>query len=186
MVFAIAGCFGTILTTPFAAEAESLVCTQTLLPTEMQRLIQINYSSWRLQDVSNLSANAKERWQSEKPLDCPGIAVGQFENMNQKSYAVLLVPANKPDTGYRLLVFTPSGGQSQKPFRVIEQSDMIGASNFFVHQIQIAKVFSAEWVKKLQVITKDGILFVDAGTSEYEADVFFWTGDKYRHDAIDY
>ncbi len=186
MVFAIAGCFGTILTTPVAAEAESLVCTLTLLPTEMQRLIQINYSSWRLQDVSNLSANAKERWQSEKPLDCPGIAVGQFENMNQKSYAVLLVPANKPDTGYRLLVFTPNESHSPEAFRVVDQSDKIGASNFFVHQIQIAKVFSSEWVKKLRVATKDGILFVDAGISEYEADVYYWAGDKYRYEAIDY
>jgi hypothetical protein len=186
LVFAIAGLFDLFVTTAFAAGDETQVCTLTLLPAEMQNHIQTAFSSWRLQEVSNLSANAKERWQSEKPLACPGIAVGQFENMNQTSYAVLLVPANKRDTGYRLLVFTPNARHSPEPFRVIEQSDMIGASNFFVHRIQIAKVFSSEWVKKLRVSTKDGILFVGAGTSEYEADVYFWTGDKYQHDAIDY
>ena len=186
MVFAITGLLRTVPTIPVAAGDESRGCTLTLLPAEMQRHIQANYSSWRLQDVSDLSANAKEHWQAEKPVDCPGFAVGQFEKTDQKSYAVLLVPANKPDTGYRLLVFTPSGSLSSEAFRVIDQSDGIGASNFFVHQINIAKVFSSVWMKKLRVVTKDGILFVDAGTSEYEADVYFWTGDKYRHDAIDY
>jgi len=186
MVFAIAGLLCTVPTIPVAAGDESRGCTLTQLPAEMQRHIQTKYSSWRLQDVSDLAANAKERWESEKPVDCPGIAVGQFEKADQKSYAALLVPANKPDTGYRLLVFTPNGSLSSEAFRVIDQSDGIGASNFFIHQIKIAKVFSSEWVKKLRVVTKDGILFVDAGTSEYEADVYFWTGEMYRHDAIDY
>jgi hypothetical protein len=186
MVLMIVGFVGTALTIPVIAEGQTRGCTLTVLPAEMQRHIQTNYSSWRLQDVSNLSPNAKERWQSEKPLGCPGIAVGQFEKMNQKSYAVLLVPANKPDTGYRLLVFTPDGSESPKHFKAVEQSDKIGASNFFVHGIQISKVFSTEWVKKLRPNTPDGILFVDAGESEYETDVYFWTGDKYRHEPIDH
>jgi len=158
MVFAIAGILSAVPTIPVAAGDGSRACTLTLLPAEMQRHIQTNYSSWRLQDVSDLSANAKERWQSEKPVDCPGLAVGQFEKPDQKSYAALLVPTNKPDTGHRLLVFTPTGSVSSEAFRVIDQSDGIGASNFFVHQIKIAKVFSSEWVKKLRVVTKDGIL----------------------------
>jgi hypothetical protein len=186
IVLAIAGFLGTVLTIPVVAGDESGGCTLTRLPAEMQRHIQTNYSSWRLQDVSSLSATAKERWQSEKPVDCPGIAVGQFENMNQKSYAVLLVPADKPDTGYRLLVFTPNRRQAPKRFKAVEQSDKIGASNFFVHQIQITKVFSAEWEKKLRANTRDGILFVDAGESEYETDVYFWTGDEYGRKPIDY
>jgi hypothetical protein len=63
MTLAIAGLFGTPLTIPVAAGVESHVCTLTLLPTETQSYIQSNFPSWRLQDVSNLSANAKERWQ---------------------------------------------------------------------------------------------------------------------------
>jgi hypothetical protein len=186
IVFAVAGFFGTAVAAPAVAEGQARACTLNLLPAEMQRQIKNDYSSWRLQDVTNLSANAKERWQSEKPLDCPGIAVGQFETMNQKSYAVLLVPDSKPDAGYRLLVYTPNENHSPEALRIIDQSDKSGASNFFVHEIQIAKVFSSEWVKKLRVTTSYGILFVGAGTSEYEADVYFWAGDKYRNEAIDY
>jgi hypothetical protein len=186
LVFSMVGCFGTALTPPLAAEVESDACTLTRLPPEMQSHIQANYSSWQVQNISNLSASAKERWQSEKPLDCPGIAVGRFESINQKSYAVLLVHANTLNAGYRLLVFTPNGSHSRGAFTVIDQSDKIVASNFFIHQIIIGKVFDAEGVKRLRITTKVGILFVDAGVSEYEADVYSWTGDKYRHDPIDY
>lgn len=186
IVVTIAGLLFTALATPVASEDQSRACTLTMLPPEMQRHIQTNYSSWQVQDVSNLSASAKGRWQSEKPLSCPGIAIGLFQRVNQKSYAVLLVPANKPDTRYRLLVFTPSESGSPEPIRIIEQSDMSGASNFFVHQITISKFFSTEWVKKLRVSTKEGILFADAGKSEYETDIYFWTGEKYRHEAVDY
>src|ERR1700730_15083934 len=122
------GCFGTALTPPLAAEVEPHACTSTLLPPKMQGHIQTNYSSWQVQNISNLSASAKERWQSEKPLDCPGIAVGRFESINQKSYAVLLVTANKPNAGYRLLVFTPNGSHSRDTFTVIDQSDKVVAS----------------------------------------------------------
>lgn len=177
---------GTALIVPVVAGDESPTCTLSELPAAMQTYIHVNYPSWRLQDVSNLSANAKERWQSEQPVACPGLAVGQFEKMNQKSYAVLLVPANKPDTGYRLLVSRPNGSEPPHSFEAVEQSDKIGASNFFVHGIRIAKVFSTEWVKKLRVNTPDGILFVDASESEYETDVFFWAGDKFRHEPIDH
>jgi hypothetical protein len=186
MAFTIAGFLGTIPPAPVAARNESRACTSAVLPAELQRHIQTDFPSWRPQNVSTLSANAKERWQSEKPLDCPGIAIGLFENMNQRTYAVLLVPANNPDAGYRLLAFTPHGGQSPDAFRVIEQSDKIGASNFFVHQIRIAKVFRTEGVRKLRINTRDGILFVGSGKSEYETDVYFWTGTRYRHEPIDY
>jgi hypothetical protein len=186
IVIAIAGLFFTVLTTPAASEDQSRACALAVLPPEMQRQIQANYSSWQVQDVPNLSASAKGRWQSEKPLGCLGIAVGLFQSVNQKSYAVLLVPVNKPETGYRLLVFTSRESGSPEPIRIIEQSDMGGASNFFVHQITISKFFSTAWVKKLRVSTKDGILFADAGKSEYETDIYFWTGEKYSHEAVDY
>jgi hypothetical protein len=81
---------GAVLINPVVAGDESPVCTMSVLPSEMQKYIHANYSSWQLQDVSSLSASAKERWQSEQPVGCPGIAVGQFEKMNEKSYAVLL------------------------------------------------------------------------------------------------
>jgi len=58
--------------------------------------------------------------------------------------------------------------------------------NIFIHQTQIAKVFSIEWTRRLRVTAKDGILFVDADESEYETDVYLWTGDKYRHEPIDH
>jgi hypothetical protein len=180
--FAVGGLFCTFLAC-LAAANEPPVCNLTALPAQLKRHIQTNFRSWRPQNASDLSADAKMRWQSEKPLDCPGIAIGQFENKNEKSYSILLVPASNSDTGYRLLVFTPG---NQGHFRIVEKSDEIGASNFFIHQTRLAKAFGPEWAKKIQINTSDGILFVDSGKSEYEADVYFWTGSQYRHEPIDY
>ena len=68
MVLTAAEFLGTVLTIPVIAGDESLGCTRTVRPAEMQRHIQTDDSSWRLQDVSTLSGNAKEPWQSEKPV----------------------------------------------------------------------------------------------------------------------
>jgi hypothetical protein len=61
-----------------------------------------------------------------------------------------------------------------------------GASNYFIRRVHIAKVFSTEWVKKLKVASKDGVMSVDAAENEYGVDVYFWTDGQYRHEPIDY
>jgi hypothetical protein len=83
-------------------------CNVTALPLELQGQLKTKFSSWRVQDTANLKENTKQRWQSEKPLACPGIAIGRFEDPTRISYALLLVPLSNPDSAYRLLVFTPN------------------------------------------------------------------------------
>src|SRR5262245_18488314 len=61
------------------------------LPPELQSRLKGEFGSWRIQEPTDLSGRTHERWESEKPLACPGIAVGQFENARTPSYAVLLV-----------------------------------------------------------------------------------------------
>jgi hypothetical protein len=52
--------------------------------------------------------------------------------------------------------------------------------------VQIAKVFSAEWIRKLKVTAKDGVMSVEAAENEYGVDVFFRANGQYRHEPIDY
>jgi len=110
--------------------------------------------------------------------------VGRFEGADN-SYAVLLVPTDNPDTAYKLLVFTASASKLADTLKSVEQWDKGGASNYFIHQIKIKDFFSPDWVRKLHVKTKDGILFVDAGDTEYEADIYFWADGQYRHEPTD-
>ena len=99
-------------------------------------------------------------------MGCPGVAVGEFESTTQSPYAVLLVPKDHSDAAYKLLVFTPNAEHPADALKSIDQWDAGGAGNNFIHEIRIAKVFSPEWIRKLTVKTKQGILAVDSGETE--------------------
>lgn len=171
---------------PRAADQKAPPCSLDTLPAEFHVRLDADFTSWKIQDSSSLSSQAKARWQDEKPLGCPGVAVGEFKRSNQVSYAVLLVPAGNSDAAYRLVVFTSSGGASPGTLETIDQWDNGGAANNFIHSVRIAKVFSPEWVRKLNVKTKEGVLSVDAGENEYGVDVYFWSDGQFRHEPIDY
>jgi hypothetical protein len=112
--------------------------------------------------------------------------MGEFETAAQISYAVVLVPKDHADAAYSLLVFTPNTAERTDAFKTIDQWDKAGAANSFIHAIRISHVFSQEWIRKLRVKTKQGVLAVDSGEAEYGVEVYFWNGSEYRHEPIDY
>ena len=170
---------------PTAVATKVKPCTLESLPAELQVRLKTGYSSWKIQDSSSLSAKAKARWHSQRPLECPGVAVGQFKT-DQISYAVLLVPIEKPDAAYRLVIFTLSGDTAPGSVETADQWDNGGAANYFIRRVHIAKVFSMEWVRKLKVTAKDGVMSVEAAENEYGVDVYFRANDQYRHEPIDH
>src|SRR5262247_927828 len=111
------------------ADASSL-CRLEVLPQDFQRVIATKFSAWKIQEPSNLAPNAKGRWEAEKPLACPGIAVGEFETAGKPSYAVLLVPKNDPGSAYKVLVHAPA---LPDHLRTLEEWDKGQAANFFIH-----------------------------------------------------
>ena len=168
------------------ASEDQILCKMGSLPSDIQNRLKEEYSSWRVQEPAALSQRAHERWKSEKPLECPGIAVGHFESAKTRSYAVLLVPVGHADPGYRFLVFSQKAGQATYETRVADKSDQSGAANFFIHRTAISKFFDESSRKKFQAHTTDGILLVDSAENEYGAEVYFWSGGSYRHQPIDY
>jgi hypothetical protein len=166
-------------------------CTLESLPDEVQVRLKTDYSSWKIQNLSSLSAEAKAQWQGEKRSpgqtepECPGIAVGEFKT-SQLSFAVLLVSIEKPDAAYRLLIFTLSGSNTPGSLETADQWDNGGVANYFIRSVHIAKFFSAEWVKKLNVAARDGVMSVEAAKAEYGVDIYFWANGKYHHEPIDY
>lgn len=176
---------------PTAAANKVKPCTLESLPDELQARLRTDYPSWRIQDFPNLSAKAKARWKSERrnpgqmEPDCPGIAVGDFKT-DQLSFAVLLVPIEKPNAAYRLVIFTLSGSAAPGSLETADQWDDGGSANYFIRCVPIAKVFSAEWRRKLKVTAKDGVMSVEAAENEYGVDVYFWANGQYRHEPIDH
>src|SRR5271169_1670828 len=168
------------------ATAESSHCALRYLPSEIQNRLKRDFGSWKIQGPADLSPRAHARWDGEKPLECPGIAVGQFENGKTPSYAVLLVPQDHADAGYRFLVFGPQSGEPSYEMRVLDQWDKSGAANYFIHKTSISKFFDERSRKKFQAQTSEGVLLVDSAENEYGVAVYFWSAGSYRHEPLDY
>jgi hypothetical protein len=166
--------------------AESSLCALSHLPSEIQNRLKRDFGSWKFQEPADLGPHAHARWEDEKPLGCPGIAVGQFENGKTPSYAVLLVPHGHPDAGYKFLVFSPQTSQPSYEMRVVDQWDKSGAANYFIHKTSISKFFDERSRKKFHAQSSEGILLVDSAENEYGVEVYFWSGGSYRHEPIDY
>jgi hypothetical protein len=162
------------------------LCQSDSLPSAIEHRLREEYGSWRVQDVANLSQRAHERWESEKPLECPGVAVGYFENAQIPSYAFLLVPIGNPDAGYRFLVFSQKTRESDYEVRILDKLDESGSANYFLRRTPISKFFSEESKKRFHVQTVDVILLFDSAEKEYEVDVYYWSEGRYRHDPVDY
>ena len=164
-------------------------CKSEALPSKVRIRLEEEYSSWKIQGVSDLTSHARIKWESRKPLTCPGVAVGRFDGRAQ-SYAILLVPVDQPNSGYRFLLFSRGTGEQNFDIKILEKSDKQGAGNFFIRKIQMSAFFSVffdeQSRKKIRVGAKEGILRVGAGEEYYGADVFFWANSRYQHEPVDY
>jgi len=156
------------------------------LPSDIQNRLKKEYDSWKIQEPADLSQRAHERWESKKPLQCPGIAVGHFEGAKTLSYAILLVPIGHVDAGYRFLVLSQETDQPAYETRLVDKLDQNGAANYFIYRTPISKFFDEPSRKKFQAHNVDGILLVDSAENEYGVEVYFWSGGRYRHEPIDY
>ena len=178
--------FGHLRTFPqVAARAteRNAICKPESLPGEIRSQLKKQFASWKIQEPEALSPPARARWESEKPLQCPGITIGQFEKDKTISYGVLLVPQALPGASYKFIIFSPIGDSYET--HVLDQHDS-GASNLFIRSAKNSKFFTELSKRKFRVQATEGILIVDSGGNEYEADIYFWDGDGYQHQPVDY
>jgi len=161
------------------------LCNLGSLPSDIQNRLKADFGSWKIQEPENLSEYTRTTWAGRKPPACPGIAVGLFQSANTPFYAVLLVPTDHPDAGYRLLVFGRKPGQQSYEATVIERSADQGASNYFIRKVSISGYFNEEAKRKFRVEATDCILMVDSAEQEYETDIYFWSNGRFRREPVD-
>ena len=87
LAFLAVAVLAAISATTAKADEQTVLCKLESLPTEVQHRLKADFVSWKIQGVSDLCASAKPNWLSWKPLGCPGIAIGRFENTDRLSYA---------------------------------------------------------------------------------------------------
>jgi hypothetical protein len=155
------------------------------LLSDIQNRLKREFGSWKVQEPENLSEYTRKTWAGKKPPACPGIAVGLFQGAKTASYAVLLVPVDHPDAGYRFLVFSRKTGQPIYETTVVEKSDDQRASNYFIRKVPISSYFNEESKRKFQVRASEAIEMVDSAEQEYEADIYFWSNGRFRREPVD-
>jgi hypothetical protein len=169
-------------TTPASGLATS---SCEVVPDEIRQLIKDNFAGWMIQKPENMSATSRKRWESEKPLQCPGIAGGLFNDAKMSEYAVLLVPIDHPGAGYKLLIFAHDNQQHSYSGNVIDRSSD-GGENVFIRTAPVRKFFDTKSREKFHAFAKEAVLFVNAGESEYETDIYFFANGAYHHEPVDY
>lgn len=167
------------------ASQSPTLCKLQSLPSDIQSRLKRDYSSWKVQEAETLSEHARKTWEGKKPPACPGIAVGLFRGAKTASYAVLLVPVDHPDAGYRFLVFSRKAGRPSYEATVVEKSDDKGASNYFIRKVAVSRFFNEESKRKFQVQAAETILMVNSAEQEYEADLYFWSNGSFQQHPVD-
>jgi len=169
---------------PAGAAEGPVPCNFGSLPSDIQNRLKGELATWKVQELENLSEYTRKTWAGKKPPGCPGIAVGLFQNPKVPSYAVLLVPVDRQDVGFRLVVFSHKVGQSSYEATVVERSGD-RASNYFIRKVPISRYFSEVSKRKFQVQATEAILMVDSTEQEYEADIYFWSNGRFRREPVD-
>jgi len=156
------------------AQAQSR-CDGETLPAEARLLLKKRLPGWRIKLPSDLEAYDKELWAKEHPKECPGMAVGHFEDASQVAYGLLLIPKSAAGAGYRIVVLAKSEAADGYSLRILdhESGDDSGLvisrvppgtyPGFDTTQSARLKLdgLEAEWIEKSSVL-------------------YFWQNGKYR------
>lgn len=174
------------LATPTRVSQEGALCKPDVLPRVLGEQLKSEFASWRILEASDLNRHVAQRWNAEKPLRSPGLAVGQFDGTTEPSYAILLVSKASPKTSYKVLIFTQKPSQTSYESQVLDQSDDGGADSQFIRSVEIKAFFDEDSKKKFKVNAREALLVVFASEREYQADVFFRTDKRYQREPVDY
>lgn len=167
------------------SEPEELLslCSVDSLPQDIRGSLSRYFSDWKVQGPTDLGVRARIRWGEERPMTCPGIAIGHFQDRKSASYALLLVPANRAGGAYKLIIYTQQSGEQYYGFKAIVQEDTSGAE-VFVETVPTTRFFDAtsKWVARSHVT--DAVMLVDsAATQSY---LYIWSDLTYERTQVNY
>jgi len=95
-------------------------CGASALPEQVRRFLHEEFANWTIQEPRHLSSEARATWAARRPLECPGVATGRFDDINESAYAFLLVSIDPQKSAFKLVVCAASKGQPYRA-RVVDQ-----------------------------------------------------------------
>jgi hypothetical protein len=186
-LYIVMGCFLVMSppTTVLAADQGdelSDLCHIESLPDDVRGSLSRLFNGWKIQETNDLSARARTRWGEERPLSCPGMASGHFQDAKNASYALLLIPANHSSSAYKVLIYTQQSGGKFYGFKAVSQGDS-GASDVFIHAVLPSRFFdaSSKWAHSK---ASDAVLVVDSAATE--AYLYLWNDTSYDREQVNF
>ncbi len=153
-------------------------CKDASLPSDAQLLIARKFPDWRPKQLSDLAADDQQLWMKAHPKECPGIAVGHFEEPDSLSYGILLVPKLDLDGGYKILVLSKVATADAYALRLLDHS---AGQPYSSSGLGISKVGPGAYSDFEE--TKSVELKLDAVNVEWiekGAVVYYWSHGRYR------
>jgi hypothetical protein len=158
------------------------LCRIDALPQDIRGSLSRNFSSWKVQEATDLSLRARTRWGAERPLTCPGIAAGHFQDPKNPSYALLLIPANHVSSAFKLLIYTQQSGP-YFGFKAVGQEDT-GSSDVFIATVATGRFFEAtsKWAAHSKLT--EAVMLVDSAATQ--SFVYVWSDASYERTQVNY
>ena len=161
-------------------------CRLESLPEDIRGTLTRRFGEWKVQESTDLSGSARDRWAAESPSSCPGIAVGHLQNEKDTAYALLLIPIDRTDPQYALIVFTQ---QPNSPgiygYKIVERAEA-GGSDTFLLSTATSRFLQGDSILKSHSRARDSVLVVNAGPKGPEAYLYYWTNDTYQRQQVNY
>lgn len=120
------------------------------LPPAVQSYMEHQFPEWRPKVLSDLEGYDRQLWQETHKKECPGIAVGHFENAEHLSYALLLVSRSTAKSGYKFVVIT-SAPENTYRSEILDHNDAADASGMVISKAPPGKYSDFEQTKTVQL-----------------------------------
>ncbi len=168
-----------------AAQDDGLsgLCRTDTLPQDIRGSLSRNFSTWRIQEPADLNVGARTRWGAERPLTCPGIAAGHFQDPKNAGYALLIIPADHANSAFRLLIYAPTAGQQFYGFKTVAQNSS-GGSDLFIAAVPVVRFFEATSKVAAQSKAPEAVMLVDSAATQ--AVLYVWSDLNYERQQVNY
>jgi hypothetical protein len=160
-------------------------CKLESLPDDIRGTLTRRFGEWKVEEPKDLSRSAGDKWAAESPPSCPGIATGRFQNEKGTAYALLLIPIDRSDPEFAMVVFTQHpDAKGIYGYKLVEHGEA-GASDTFLLSTTTSKYLQVDSIWKSRSHPRDSLLLVNAGAKK-EAYVYYWVNDTYQRQAVNY
>ena len=161
---------------PAARRPPKDFCASPPLMEPVKKLLSLKYyQRWRPIALGDLPKPHQRMWRrSLNRFDCPGIAMGHFEQKNELSYAFSMKPRDPRQTGWRLVVISKTR-QGDYRDRVLGQTDerVPPYVIYVVPPEEYTDAFETESIR----LKLDGL---QVEQMESGAMLFYWKEGQYR------